>query len=75
MIKKVVSHQTAKKEFVNSIHKWLLRALEANGNGKYKDIFHIEGSSIICDLPVNYFNLFDIPENTKIEMKFIVKKS
>lgn len=74
-MKKTISSQAAKKEFVNSIHKWLLRSLDANGNGKYKDIFQIEGSSIICSLPSNYFNLYEIPENTKIEMKFILKKS
>ena len=29
----------------------------------------------MCKLPQDYFNLYSIPANTKIEMKFISKKS
>jgi hypothetical protein len=52
-----------------------MKILKDMGNEQYSDCFKIEGSSIICNLPPNYFNLYDIPENTKIEMKFITKKS
>lgn len=45
------------------------------GNGDYKHCFTVQDSSIICDLPVEYFTHFNIPENTKIEMKFITERN
>lgn len=75
MKKKELSAQSAKTEFINSIYGWLMRTLKDMGNEQYQPCFHIEGSSIMCDLPDNYFNKFIIPSGTKIEMKFIVKKS
>ena len=74
-MKEVLSANKAKAEFIKSIHNWLMLTLERNGKSEYKDCFIIEGSSIICNLPTNYFNNFDIPANTKIEMKFVSKKS
>lgn len=74
-MKEVLSANKAKAEFVQSIHHWLMLTLERNGKEEYKDCFTIDGSSIMCNLPINYFNNFDIPANTKIEMKFITKKS
>ena len=75
MDKKELSTNAAKVEFVKSIHHWLMRTLEQNNKSEYKDCFTIEGSSIMCQLPQDYFNLYSIPANTKIEMKFISKKS
>ena len=75
MDKKELSTSAAKAEFIKSIHHWLMRTLEQNGKSEYKDCFTIEGSSIMCQLPQDYFNLYSIPANTKIEIKFISKKS
>jgi hypothetical protein len=74
-MKEVLNSTKAKAEFVQSIHHWLMLTLERNGKEEYKDCFTIDGSSIMCNLPTNYFNNFDIPAGTKIEMKFISKKS
>ena len=63
-----------KNMFVNSIYNWLIATLKKVGNGDYTDMFKIEGSSIICNVPTNYFSRYSIPEGTKIEMKFINKK-
>ena len=73
--KKELSAQAAKIEFVNSIYTWLQRTLIERGNEQYCDCFKVEGSSIICNFPDNYFDLYTIPTNMKIEMKFVVKKS
>ena len=75
MAKKELSAQSAKNEFVKSIHKWLMATLETNGKSEYKDCFTIEGSSIMCQLPDDYFTDFIIPTGTKVEMKFVSKKS
>ena len=74
-MKEVLSSTKVKAEFVQSIHHWLMLTLEQNNKAEYKKCFTIEGSSIMCELPTDYFNLFDIPAGTKIEMKFISKKS
>ena len=74
-MKEVLNANKAKAEFVKSIHNWLMRTLEQNNKIEYKKCFTIEGSSIMCELPTDYFNSFDIPAGTKIEMKFISKKS
>ena len=67
-----------KTEFIKSIHHWLMETLESHGLNEYKECFQIEGSSIMCTLPPNYFNFYlpryEIPEGTKIEMKFVTKK-
>lgn len=75
MDKKELSTNAAKAEFIKSIHNWLMKTLEQNGKAEYKNCFTIEGSSIMCQLPQDYFNLYSIPANTKIEMKFISKKA
>lgn len=75
MDKKELSTNAAKAEFVKSIYNWLMLTLDRNNKPEYKDCFTIEGSSIMCQLPQDYFNLYSIPANTKIEMKFISKKS
>lgn len=71
----MLSAAKTKAEFINSIYKWLMNTLEVNNKSEYKDCFIIDGSSIICNLPENYFNMYTIPAGTKIEMKFITKKS
>ena len=71
---KELSATATKTEFVKSIYNWLMRTLEENGNGEYISCFTLEGSSIMCNLPDNYFQNYSIPHNTKIEMKFISKK-
>ena len=75
MEKKELNAQGTKVEFIKSIHKWLMRTLKENGSEQFCDCFTIEGTSIMCQLPPEYFNEFSIPANTKIEMKFISKKS
>lgn len=75
MQKKMLKPQEAKKEFVKSIHTWLMNTLHKNGKDEFKENFYIQDSSIICELPTCYFNSFDIPEGIKIEMKFTVKKT
>jgi len=75
MNKKELTATATKAEFVKSIYNWLMKTLEANDFSEYKECFQIEGSSIMCNLPDNYFNLYTIPHGTKIEMKFITKKS
>ena len=74
-MKEMLNANKAKVEFIKSIYTWLMRTLDQNNKAEYKKCFTIEGSSIMCELPSNYFNLFDIPAGTKIEMKFISKKS
>ena len=75
MDKKELSAQATKAEFVKSIHNWLMNTLKQLGREEYSNCFTIEGSSIMCNLPDDYFNWYSIPANTKIEMKFISKKS
>ena len=75
MEKKDLTAQATKTEFINSIHNWLMNTLKHNDREEYCDCFTIEGSSIMCQLPADYFNLYNIPANTKIEMKFISKKN
>ena len=74
-MKEVLTATKTKSEFIQSIYNWLMLTLEKNGKEEYKNCFTIEGSSIMCNLPTNYFNMVDIPANTKIEMKFISKKN
>lgn len=74
MEKKVLNAQATKVEFISSIYNWLMTTLETNGKEEYKKCFTIEGSSIMCSLPDNYFNTLSIPENTRIEMKFVTKR-
>ena len=74
-MKEMLNANKAKAECIKSIYTWLMRTLDQNNKAEYKKCFTIEGSSIMCELPSNYFNLFDIPAGTKIEMKFISKKS
>lgn len=73
-MKKELSAQQTKTEFVKSIHNWLMKTLKQNGKEEYSNCFTIDGSSIMCHLPDNYFDNFSIPSGLKIEMKFIVKK-
>lgn len=73
--KKHLNANETKREFIQSIHKWLLNTLDERGNGKYKSCFTIQDSSIICNLPEEYFNNFSIPSGTKIEMKFVTKRN
>lgn len=73
-MKKELSAQQTKTEFVKSIHNWLMKTLKQNGKEEYSNCFIIDGSSIMCQLPDNYFDNFSIPSGLKIEMKFIVKK-
>lgn len=75
MEKETLTANATKVEFIKSIYNWLMKTLDANDFSEYKECFQIEGSSIMCKLPKNYFNYCNIPENTKIEMKFITKKS
>lgn len=74
MAKEMLSTQATKKKFIESVYGGLLQILKNNGKEQYSNMFSIEGSSIMCDLPSNYFNIYDIPEGTRIEMKFVAKK-
>ena len=73
-MKKELTAQQTKAEFIKSIHHWMDLTFQKNGTPELIKNFTIEGSSIICELPDDFFNLYDIPANTKIEMKFISKK-
>lgn len=74
MASEIISATKAKSEFIKSIYKWMMTTLDNNGKSEYKNCFKLEGSSIMCELPTNYFTTFEIPAGTKIEMKFISKK-
>ena len=74
-MKEKLSAQAAKVEFAKHFHRYMINSLKQNGNEGYSNCFRIEGSSIMCDLPVNFFNDYIIPEITRIEIKFIVKKA
>jgi len=75
MKKEVLGVNQTKAEFVKSIHGWLMRTLKSLNREEYQKCFKIEGSSIMCKLPDNYFDNYEIPSGTCIEMKFISKKS
>ena len=75
MNKVILNAQSAKKEFVKSIHNWLMNTLDKNNKSEYKDNFKLQDASILCDIPSDYFDHFEIPEGLKIEIKFTVKKS
>lgn len=75
MKKESLTPQQTKTNFIKSIHNWLMATLEQRGKEEFKECFKIDGSSIMCRLPSCYFALYDIPEDTVIEMKFIVKKT
>lgn len=64
-----------KQEFIGSIHNWLMHTLERLDRSEYKKCFTIDGSSIMCELPPEYFTNFEIPEGTRIEMKFVTKRN
>lgn len=70
----VLNATQTKAKFVKSIYNWLIETLEARGKEQYKDMFSIEGTSIMCNLPANFFDFTEIPANTRIEMKFVSKK-
>lgn len=74
-MKKEISAQCAKSEFVRSIHEFMMYMLKTKGKEEYNDCFKVEGSSIMCNLPQEYFAAFEIPKDVKIEMKFILKKN
>lgn len=71
---KSLNANETKKEFVQSVYLALQKILKDNGNEAYLNMLRIEGSSIMFDLPPEYFNVYSIPENTRIEMKFISKR-
>jgi len=75
MKKEVLGVNQTKAEFVKSIHDWLMRTLKSLDREEYQKCFKIEGSSIMCELPDNFFDNYEIPSGTRIEMKFITKKS
>lgn len=74
MKKTSLSANKTKIEFVKSIYRWLMNTLSQNEKSEYKECFTLEGASIMCKLPPDYFDLYEIPANTIIEIKFITKK-
>jgi len=74
-MKQSLSANETKLKFVQSVHTFIMQVFEKEGFTQYQDCFKLEGSSIMCYLPENFFTEFSIPANTKIEMKFITKKS
>ena len=74
MALKELSSTATKAQFVDSIYNWLMRTLKENGNEEYQKCFVKDGASIMCHLPINYFQGCTIPTNTTIEMKFVAKK-
>ena len=73
--KRILNATETKKEFIESIHTWLMDTLRRNQKNEYQKCFKIEDNSIICDLPPEYFTWCNIPANTRIEMKFITKRN
>lgn len=63
-----------KNEFIKGWYNFIMETLARKNKSEYADCFKIEGSSIMCSLPTNYFNNFDIPAGQRIEIKFISKK-
>lgn len=74
MENEILNVTQTKQKFLDSIYRGLMRLLEENGKPEYKDCFYIEGMSIMCNVPDDYFDNYAIPQGTKIEMKFINKK-
>lgn len=74
-MKKELKSAETKAQFIQSIYNWLQKTLKDMGNEAYSSCFQIEGSSIMCRLPVDFFNNYTIPQDTKIEMKFVTKKA
>lgn len=73
--KRTLNATQTKQAFIESIHKGLIKILNDNGNGKYAKMFTIDGNSIICNLPSEYFTWAEIPEGTKIAMNFVTKRN
>lgn len=75
-MKSTLSASETKAKWIQSVFDMMMRAMDASGKSEFKGCFAIEGSSIICNLPKDdTFGMYSIPENTKIEMKFITKKN
>ena len=75
-MKPTISVSETKAKWIQSVFDMMMRAMDSSGKSEFKSCFSIEGSSIICNLPKNdTFGMYSIPENTKIEMKFITKKN
>ena len=62
MKKEVLGVNQTKAEFVKSIHGWLMRTLKSLDREEYQKCFKIEGSSIMCELPDNFFDNYEIIE-------------
>lgn len=75
MTKTTINQQTAKKYFTESVYKTLRKQLVENGNQAYEDMFELKDGQILATLPPDFFNLYNIPENTKIAISFTVKRS
>ena len=75
-MKSTISVSETKVKWIQSVFDMMMRTMDDNGKSEFKSCFAIEGSSIICNLPKDdTFGMYSIPENTKIEMKFIAKKN
>lgn len=74
MKNEVLTATKIKGRFVDTIYRMIMYMLKINKNEVYQDCFKVEGSSIMCSLPSNFFHDNEIPEGTRIEIKFIMKK-
>lgn len=75
MEKQILTAQEAKKRFMVSVYNMICDTLR---RGKHEDVvsnFRLQDSSIMVDIPADFFLGYDVPENTKIEIKFIAKKA
>lgn len=72
-MKTKINQQTAKKYFAESVFKALQKQLVDNNNGEYTGMFEMKDGQIYAQLPLNFFNQYEIPE-TKIAISFTVKR-
>lgn len=73
MQKEKLKPQDAKKRFMETVRKNILAKLDERGRD-CEDLFVVQGGSIICELPSDFFSNYELPPGFKIEMKFIAKQ-
>lgn len=63
-----ITRQKAKIMFMESVYKSLCKQLADNGHTGRQDIFKLDNNKITVDLPNDFFNLYEAPENTKFTL-------
>lgn len=76
MAKSLLNATATKTMFLKRVAGILQAAVDKSPNAdRLQNLFVVEGSSIMCNIPDDFFELYEIPANTKIEMKFVTKKA